>query len=125
MSTKESALKAYRAALRAMNLTFKGDREVMNAARTKLRNEMRATRSKDHPEMNVKDRIDLLKQVATYLTRNIVQGVKVKEDNTYMLRFHEKTETNKNIPLAKRRKTTLHAGPVTGHGGCCGGKNRG
>ncbi len=122
MSTRDGALKAYRAALRAMNLTFRGDREVMTAAKTKLKNEMKAAKSKDHPEMNVEERINLLNQVAIYLTKNIVQGVKEKDDNTYMLRFHEKTETNKNTPLTKRRKVTLHAGPVTKQGGCCSSK---
>lgn len=118
MSSRAKALVAYRGALRAIGTAFQGDLRTITAARQKLRNEMKAEKSSEHPEFTAEQRIELLNQVSTFLKRNIVQGVKNGGQEKYELRIHKETELGDNDELRKK-KSTLSAG-ASAAGGCCG-----
>ncbi|QPG76537.1 hypothetical protein FOA43_003926 [Brettanomyces nanus] len=121
MPSELRALNAYRSTIRAINLAFGGDLRTQSAAKLRLKTEMKKEQSRDHPEMNVEQRITLLNQIATYLTKNIVQGVKEEGKDRYVLRIHKGTELGDNKDIEKM-KTTLRAGATTGSG-CCGGSD--
>lgn len=123
MSTRQNALNAYRHCIRAINTVFQGDVKVLAGAKAKLRSEMQQSKSKEHPTMNVDQRITLLNQISKYLTCNLVQGVKNPGTDRYMLRFRKETELGKNSDIKKPR-STLTAGEVQAHGCCCGEESK-
>ncbi|TID13876.1 hypothetical protein CANINC_004823 [Pichia inconspicua] len=118
MSTR--ALNAYRAALRSTRVAFTNDLATLNAARSKIKEEMKSEISTTNPKLDTNGRIELLEQVSVFLKRNIVQGVKKDaEESRYVLNIHKDTELGDNDDIKKKKKSTLNAGPASG--GCCGG----
>lgn len=120
MSANLRALNAYRAALRSTRIAFTADETALNAARSKIRQEMISETSESNPKLDINGRIELLEQVNAFLKRNVVQGIKKQENESrYVLNIHEETELGDNDDI-KKKKSTLNAGASTG-GGCCGG----
>lgn len=114
------ALNAYRAALRSARIAFTNDITTLNAARSKIKEEMKSEVSTTNPKLDINGRIELLEQVSVFLKRNIVQGVKKEaDDSRYVLNIHKDTELGDNDDIKKKKKPTLDAGPASG--GCCGG----
>lgn len=100
-----SALQAYRAALRATRVAFNGDVVVLNSARAKIREGFDANKTladKEEAHKKVKE----LEEVAQFLVKNIVQGVKDEDKDRYFLNFHSQTELGSNETI-KQRKTDL------------------
>ncbi|KAK7678236.1 hypothetical protein QCA50_018807 [Cerrena zonata] len=66
------SIQAYRAAFRATGLAFKGDPEVLLAARSKIKQGYEE--SKNLPSEEINDKVDKLNEVSQFLIKNIVQG---------------------------------------------------
>lgn len=119
MSTSIRALNAYRAALRSTKTAFTKDVATLNAARSKIKEEMKLEISTTHPKLDLAGRVELLEQVNIFLRQNIVQGVKKENDESrYVLNIHKETELGDNDDI-KKTSSTLKTGQTTG--GCCGG----
>ncbi|KAI0933648.1 hypothetical protein AcV5_005740 [Taiwanofungus camphoratus] len=96
-----SARAAYRTLLRASATTFAGDTEVLNAFRSKIRNEVLTYPPPSDPNL-FEEKINLTREIADVLRKNVVQGVKV-EDATqdgsparFRIRLTEHTELGSN-----------------------------
>ncbi|GMG55503.1 unnamed protein product [Ambrosiozyma monospora] len=140
----KQALSSYRNALRATRIAFTTDTTTLNAARLRIKTEMKLLQSKENPEMSIQERIQLLDQVSIFLRKNIVQGIKEDKEPaaeteaasgeekqkkpTYFLNIHKDTELgdNDSIKKSKGKKNSL-TGKVDSAfpagSGCCGGGN--
>ncbi|KAL4076967.1 hypothetical protein V8B97DRAFT_1359052 [Scleroderma yunnanense] len=115
---RAAARSAYRDLLRASASTFAGDEPVQRAFRVKMRTEtlvLEGTAQNDPKQ--VEDKIQLAKDLAMMLRRNVVQAYKVGGDDTWSLRFTKDTElgdnsTIKNPPpmQSSRRARNLEKG---------------
>ncbi|GAA5862235.1 hypothetical protein JCM3774_004833 [Rhodotorula dairenensis] len=159
------AAAAYRALLRAQRLTFKGDEFALKAAHQQTRvlfnrfipsasasrSPFSATMTADSslpppslaPEgeltpAKVDEHIAGAFEIAAFLRKNVVQGIRTDEGN-YSLRIHDETERGdndsikkkaeippeiKNVNLRRRRRRkgdAVEAEPAVAAGGCCGG----
>ncbi|SCU94165.1 LAME_0F06392g1_1 [Lachancea meyersii CBS 8951] len=112
MSTRNSALAAYRNGLRATRVAFSQDTRVLLAARSQMRNGMI---NPSNPELSPQEQINHLNEVAQFLRRNIVQGKRLEGDK-YALNIHDETELGDNESVKKAKATLVAKG-----GGCCGG----
>lgn len=97
-----SAISAYREALRATAVAFKGDAKVLSAARQRIREGYELNRELADSE-KVEKAITELREVAKFLVQNIVQGEQ-KEDGKYFLKFHSKTELGDNETIKHSKK---------------------
>lgn len=96
-----AALTAYRHALRATRLVFNGDAYMLNSARAKVKEGIlnnRTLTDKDETDKAVQH----LEEVAVFLTKNIVQGEKQKNER-FHLKFHSKTELGSNDTIKQSR----------------------
>ncbi|GME76243.1 unnamed protein product [Ambrosiozyma monospora] len=139
----KQALASYRNALRATRIAFTTDTTTLNAARLRIKTEMKLIQSKENPDMTIQERIQLLDQVSVFLRKNIVQGIKENKEQesaadaetekkeekpTYFLNIHKDTELgdNDSIKKSKGKKNSL-TGKVDSAfpagSGCCGGGN--
>lgn len=98
------ALQAYRASLRATHTAFKGDAEVLRAARNQIRQGFE--QHKDLAPEQANEEIVKLNEVSTFLVKNIVQGKKDQEGK-YFLNFHEGTELGDNETIKQNNKANL------------------
>ncbi|TFK72173.1 hypothetical protein BDN72DRAFT_763781 [Pluteus cervinus] len=115
---KASARSAYRNLLRASASTFSGDPVVLRAFREKMRADSLVAAQETNTE-NYQESIKLTNEVAQFLRRNIVQGVKVDEEQgLYRLKITQDTElgSNESIrsppPVPSNRTTEPHAPPL-------------
>ncbi|KAA1471317.1 hypothetical protein DENSPDRAFT_929468 [Dentipellis sp. KUC8613] len=98
---KAASRSAYRDLWRASSLTFAGDAPVLNAFRAKIRQDTLDARSIVDPTA-YEDKIQLSREIAQVLRRNIVQAHKVSETSsadgseTWKLRITEHTEIADN-----------------------------
>ncbi|KZT73996.1 hypothetical protein DAEQUDRAFT_720839 [Daedalea quercina L-15889] len=96
-----SARSAYRALLRASSATFKGDADTRNAFRLKMRNETLAC-PPSASSKQLEEKINLAREIADVLLRNVVQAVKSDEcsgpqiHERFKLRITEHTELGSN-----------------------------
>ncbi|KAF9452285.1 hypothetical protein P691DRAFT_697559 [Macrolepiota fuliginosa MF-IS2] len=112
---KAAARSTYRNLYRAASTTFAGDEPVLTAFRQKMRDDALNARSLTNPE-EYQQHIQLNKDIAVFLRRNIVQGVKVAETGqdgreTWHLKVNENTELGDNEsiknpkPMVSNRST--------------------
>lgn len=98
LALKASARSAYRDVWRASSALFAGDPPVLQAFRSKLRNDavFAAEAAKD-PETYERHN-HLGREVAEFLRKNVVQAVKVSEqgDETWKIRLTKDTELGDN-----------------------------
>ncbi|ODQ45523.1 hypothetical protein PICMEDRAFT_16828 [Pichia membranifaciens NRRL Y-2026] len=124
MASTQRALAAYRSALRATRVAFTTDTSTLAAARTNIKQEMRAEKSSTNPDYTPAQRIELLEQVGAFLRRNIVQGVKRDDsEGRYALNIHQDTELGDNNEIKKNKSRFKASGAPPSGGGCCGGGN--
>lgn len=93
-----SAITAYRNLLRASRVAFRNDLEVLQAARSKMREEF-AQKDSDKP---VEERLEHANAVAKFLVQNVVQGVR-KEEDKFTLNIHNKTELGDNNTIKQKK----------------------
>lgn len=93
-----NAFTAYRNLLRASRIAFRSDLEVLQAARSKMREEF-AQKDSDKP---VEERIEHANAVAKFLVQNVVQGVRREEDK-YTLNIHNRTELGDNNTIKQKK----------------------
>ncbi|GAA6062040.1 hypothetical protein JCM10212_005025 [Sporobolomyces blumeae] len=134
------AAAAYRALIRAQRFTFKGDDYALKAAHLQTRVLFgrfipSASASKSPfpipPNVRVPDlkpesaeltpakvdeHIDAAFEIATYLRRNVVQGVRTEEGN-YALRITEETERGDNDTIKQPKDARVMRGPTEGNEG--------
>lgn len=103
--SKNVALQAYRAALRATRVAFSGDDVVLKAARTKVREGFESNRELSD-QAEVDKAVKELNEVAQFLVKNIVQGEQ-EEDGRYFLKFHEKTELGSNETIKQSNRANM------------------
>ncbi|GAV30069.1 hypothetical protein PMKS-003575 [Pichia membranifaciens] len=124
MAMRQRALAAYRSALRATRVAFTTDTNTLAAARTKIKQEMKAEKSTTNPDYTPAQRIELLEQVGSFLRRNIVQGVKSNASQSrYALNIHQDTELGDNDEIKKNQSRFKASSAPPSGGGCCGGGN--
>ncbi|GAA5859266.1 hypothetical protein JCM5296_005314 [Sporobolomyces johnsonii] len=128
------AASAYRALLRAQRFTFKGDDYALKAAHHQTRvlfGRFIPSASASHspftpdPSLPVPDlkpesaeltsdkvdeHIEAAFEIATYLRRNVVQGVRTEEGN-YALRITEETERGDNATIKQPKDARVMRGP--------------
>ncbi|KAG6874080.1 hypothetical protein C0995_006937 [Termitomyces sp. Mi166 len=99
---KAAARSAYRNLYRASSITFAGDEHVLKAFRMKMRNDAVAAQAIIDPE-TYEQQIQLGREVADVLRKNIVQGVRVPSaegtpevHETFRLRLTKHTELGSN-----------------------------
>ncbi|KAL6948941.1 hypothetical protein ACO0QE_001421 [Hanseniaspora vineae] len=144
---RRKALWAYKDALRATNIVFKHDEQLLQKSRTLIRTgmtnpELLYEQFPKIPKDNTEDQIQHLLDVSKFLKSNIVQGSSKnsgvsasKESNSaetstqkgtngelpvYHLNIHKHTELGDNESINNPPKGTLKVGNVSG--GCCGGR---
>ncbi|KAI6028838.1 RF-1 domain-containing protein [Pisolithus orientalis] len=100
---RAAARSAYRDLLRASASTFSGDEPVKRAFRLKMRTEALALDEvARHDAKQVEEKIQLAKDLATMLRRNVVQARKIesgKTGETWSLRFTKDTELGDNSTI--------------------------
>lgn len=124
---RAAARSAYRDLLRASSSTFAGDEPVQRAFRAKMRTEtlfLDGT-AQNNPKQ-VEEKIQLAKDLAMMLRRNVVQAQRIERDSAgdaWSLRFTKDTElgdnsTIKNPPpmQSSRRARKLEKGATSP---CC------
>ncbi|SCV68981.1 BQ2448_2001 [Microbotryum intermedium] len=106
------AASAYRALLRAQRITFKGDDYALQKAHQQTRilfNKFlpsasalqQAGPSSERPSLSsteIDEHIQSAHEIAAYLRKNVVQGIRNEEGN-YTLRFTEETERGDNSTI--------------------------
>ncbi|KAJ3568877.1 hypothetical protein NP233_g5428 [Leucocoprinus birnbaumii] len=97
---RAAARSAYRDLYRAASATFTGDEQVLIAFRQKMRADAIKAQAVTIPE-EYQQHVQLAKDCATFLRRNIVQGVKVGDEGqedggTWHLRINSETELGDN-----------------------------
>ncbi|KAN0076891.1 RF-1 domain containing protein [Tylopilus felleus] len=102
-SIRAAARSAYRDLLRASTSTFAGDAPIQTAFRIQMRTDTLALDSvaRDDPSQ-VEEKIQLAKDLATTLRRNVVQATRVKissGDEAWRLRMTEETEIGDNSTI--------------------------
>lgn len=110
-----AARSAYRDLLRASASTFAGDEPVKRAFRLKMRTESLALNEVERNDPGrVEEKIQLAKELAMMLRRNVVQARKIEsgmDGETWSLRFTKDTELGDNSavkdppPLQTSRRT--------------------
>lgn len=115
MSLSNKALSAYRNGLRATRVAFRDDLQMLNAARKQMRDGMI---NPPNSELTKLEQIQHLNDVALFLRKNIVQGIKNDNSNKYHLQLHKESELGDNNSIKIVKKTMTTQG-----GGCCGGRN--
>ncbi|KAH3900944.1 Mzm1p SCDLUD_002405 [Saccharomycodes ludwigii] len=119
---KRQALNAYRNGLRATRIAFGPDKMLLVASRKKMKEGMlNPPKDLNIPKpVTVEKQIKHLNDVALFLRRNIVQGVKKDKDTSgkvrYHLNIHKETELGDNESIKKTKRALAAEG-----GGCCGG----
>ncbi|KAG2157405.1 RF-1 domain-containing protein [Suillus clintonianus] len=97
---RAGARSAYRDLLRASASTFHGDEPVQRAFRYKMRKEtLYLDSSMQHDMKLVQDKIQLARELATMLRRNVVQAHRTRAqdgDDVWNLRFTKDTELGEN-----------------------------
>ena len=104
------ALTAFRHGLRAARIAFGGDTRMLLAARRQMREGMR---NPPDPSIPFDDRVQLMEDVAVFLRRNIVQGVRVDGEGgrpVYHLNIHKETELGDNVTAAGGGAATSRLG---------------
>ena len=92
---------------------------MLTAARVQMRNGMI---DPPNPELSKEDQIKHLEDIALFLRRNVVQGVKTPQDEArYHLNIHKDTELGDNEDTKIPKRNTLTGGKTSPVGGCCGG----
>lgn len=104
-TTRISALKAYRYALRSTRVAFQGDPEVLYASRNKIKSGFKENEKLNDTE-KINEEIKKLNEVSSFLVKNIVQG-EIDEEGRYMLKFHDKTELGDNETIKQNNKANL------------------
>ncbi|KAL6944686.1 hypothetical protein ACO0RG_001431 [Hanseniaspora osmophila] len=142
---RRKALSAYKEALRATNIVFKHDEQLLQKSRTLIRTGMTDptllyAQFPKIPKDNAEEQIQHLLDVSNFLKSNIVQGTSKKtgtdvsdsknnksvqkdtngELPVYHLNIHKHTELGDNESINDPPKGTLKVGNVSG--GCCGGR---
>lgn len=102
---KGLALSAFRGALRATHTAFKGDPEVLSAARLQIREGFR--KHSNLAEEEARSEITKLNEVSQFLVKNIVQGTRDDKDGRYFLNFHEKTELGDNETIKQNNRANM------------------
>lgn len=100
-----AAVTAYRHALRATRLAFKGDTYMMNAARGKVKEGILEKRDL-RDEQEIEKAVTHLEEVAAFLVKNIVQGERQPNDR-FQLKFHSKTELGSNETIKQESRVNL------------------
>ncbi|KAM0755892.1 hypothetical protein T439DRAFT_376175 [Meredithblackwellia eburnea MCA 4105] len=118
-SQAAKAASAYRALIRAQKFTFKGDTYALKAAHEQTRaifnrfvpsatpSASTSTSQQKQQQLTtseeVEEHIQAAFEIATYLRRNVVQGIE-KEDGAFALRFTEETERGDNATIKAPKK---------------------
>ncbi|RCK67747.1 Mitochondrial zinc maintenance protein 1, mitochondrial [Candida viswanathii] len=97
-----ATLSAYRNALRATRVAFRGDLPILHAARTKIKENIIDKAQLQDPT-EIEEAVKQLNEVSKFLISNIVQGQK-QQDGKYFLNFHEKTELGDNETIKQGKK---------------------
>lgn len=103
--TRSLALSAFRDALRATHVAFKGDPEVLHAARLQIREGYR--KHGNLKEEDARSEITKLNEVSQFLIKNIVQGSRDEKDGRYFLNFHDKTELGDNETIKQSNRANM------------------
>lgn len=104
------AIQAYRSALRATRVAFRGDSVLMDAARQKIREGFEANRELSKQEETEKA-ISEINSVAKFLVKNVVQAEKQQSDR-YLLKIHDQTELGLNETIKQNNRKDM--GSLTG-----------
>lgn len=99
------ALSAYRTALRATGVAFRGDTTVLNAARLKIKQGFEENRELSDAG-KIDEEIQKLNEVSSFLIKNIVQG-ELKDGEKYHLKFHSRTELGDNESIKQNNRANL------------------
>ncbi|KAI0441675.1 hypothetical protein F4803DRAFT_522605 [Xylaria telfairii] len=105
---------AYRNLLRAARTTFKGDVKMLNTSHSLIRESFLENADLEPTSPEASTALQQAHTTATFLLRNVVQGVKTEDGDRYKLRIHEHTERGDNDTI-KTPGTTLGGGG----GKCC------
>lgn len=98
---KNPALQAYRNSLRATLMAFKGDTEVLSAARAKIKQGILDNKSLTGTTCD--EEIQKLEEVNKFLVQNVVQGQR-QQDGKYQLNFHSNIELGDNETIKQGNK---------------------
>lgn len=99
-----SIRQAYKNALRATHVAFKGDTRVLDASRARIKQEI--FNHKDLSGEKLEEEINKLEEVSKFLIGNIVQGQR-QDDGKYFLNFHQNTELGDNETIKQGKKADL------------------
>lgn len=98
--SRPAALSAFRNALRSTRVAFQNDKEVLLAARNRIK--LGFFEEKEADQKSAQEKIDHLNSVAKFLVENVVQGQK-QEDGQYLLNIHDKTELGDNETIKQKK----------------------
>ncbi|KAF9289003.1 Mitochondrial zinc maintenance protein 1, mitochondrial [Mortierella alpina] len=119
---RHQVLGAYRNLLKAQRQTFKGDSNMLAAARLKTHSEFDAKRN-ETDETEIKKQLEHANQVASLIRHNLAQAVQLEDkDDIYSLKLNKDHELGDNETLRQasklRRLKNQEAGGKTAGGGC-------
>lgn len=98
---KNPALQAYRNSLKATFLAFKGDAEVLNASRLKIKQGILENKSLQGDKCE--EEINKLQEINKFLSQNLVQGQR-QQNGKYYLNFHSGIELGDNETIKQGNK---------------------
>ncbi|KTW30800.1 hypothetical protein T552_00512 [Pneumocystis carinii B80] len=95
-------LSSYRNLLRAVNVAFKDDLQLLKTSKKQIRNTYYHDKDKNLSEEEIQKKIKHANDVASILRKNIVQG-RLNSSGHYSLRIHHDTERTSSKIIEKRK----------------------
>ncbi|EMR11316.1 hypothetical protein PNEG_00345 [Pneumocystis murina B123] len=95
-------LSSYRNLLRAINVTFKDDLQLLEASKKQIRNTFYHDKEKNLNEEEIQKKVKHANDIASILRKNIVQG-RLNSSGHYSLRIHDDTERSSSKIKEKQK----------------------